>query len=261
MLWEPTRFSLEGEADFLAPGETPQRFRYELTIGRRPADDGTQPDHFVSREALVHFPKGRRRRLLERRDAEGSIYVSRDLGVTARDHRLKAIGPGRSALATLALLNVPLATRFALWWKKRVWHTTNITRQGYCGDRYASCDRLVGGPQRGQRMGPRTNAAERLGDPGHGDHRWIRWQADPFQPQRAGCTGSPPSAIQGNPPTASPIASRQVGAGRGWIGNPRRNRRCSSCGHVGRDPSPVPVTRDQSSKRPVADLLASCRPS
>ncbi len=124
-LCEPTRFCVEGEADFLAPTETPQRFRYELTIGRRPTDDGTQLDHFVAHEALVHFPKGRRRRLLERQNPEGTIYVSRDLGLNARDGRLKAIGPHRSAIATLALLNVPLATRFVDWWRKRVWGTTN----------------------------------------------------------------------------------------------------------------------------------------
>ena len=125
-LWKPTRFSLEGEADFVAPGEIPQRFRYELMIGRRPIDDGTVQEHFISHEALVHFPKGRRRRLLERQQPEGRTYVSRDLGLSARDERLKAIGPDRSAIATLALLNVPLAARFARWWKERVWLTTNI---------------------------------------------------------------------------------------------------------------------------------------
>ncbi len=110
--WEPTRFSIEGEGDFLAPGETPQRFRYELVIGRKPTDSGTA-DLFVSHEALVHFPRGRRRRLLERRAPGTDIYVSRDLGLRARDDRLKGVDRNRSAIATLRLLNVPVAARFA----------------------------------------------------------------------------------------------------------------------------------------------------
>ncbi|MYH48323.1 MAG: AAA family ATPase [Gammaproteobacteria bacterium] len=111
--WEPTRFALEGEGDFLAPGETPQRFRYELAVGRQPMEDGTAGPLYVSHEALVHFPRGRRRRLLERQTPGAPVYVSRDLGLGARDDRLKAIEPNRSAISILALLNVPVATRFA----------------------------------------------------------------------------------------------------------------------------------------------------
>ena len=123
--WEPTRFSIEGEGDFLAPGETPRRFRYELTIGRQAAEDGAQ-DLFVSHEALLHFPRGRRRRLLERPAPGIPIYVSRDLGLTARDDRLKAIEPNRSAIATLGILNVPVATRFAALMRDRLVNTTNL---------------------------------------------------------------------------------------------------------------------------------------
>ena len=123
--WEPTRFSLEGEGDFLAPGETPRRYRYELTVGRQPTEDGAQ-DLFVSHEALVHFPRGRRRRLLERPAPGTPIYVSRDLGLRPRDDRLKAIEPNRSAIATLALLNVPVAARFAISMRDWVASTTNI---------------------------------------------------------------------------------------------------------------------------------------
>ena len=123
--WEPTRFILEGEGDFLAPGESPRRFRYELTIGRQRTEDGAQ-DLFVSHEALVHFPRGRRRRLLERPAPGIPIYVSRDLGLTARDDRLKAIEPNRSAIATLGILNVPVATRFAALMRDRLVNTTNL---------------------------------------------------------------------------------------------------------------------------------------
>ena len=124
--WEPTVFSLEGEANFLAPDKTPRRFRYELTIGRQPTNDGTEAPLFVSRETLVHFPKGRRRRLFDRGTPDMPIYVSRDFGLTARDDRLKAVDPNRSAIATLGFLNVPVATRFAAFLRARLTNTTNI---------------------------------------------------------------------------------------------------------------------------------------
>ncbi len=122
---EPTRFTLEGESDFLAPAETPRRFRYELTVGRRRAKNGTE-HLFVSHEALVHFPKGRRRRLLERGSPGTPIYVSRDLGLTAGDDRLKGVEPHRSAIATFGLLNVPPARRFARVIEGWLVNTTNI---------------------------------------------------------------------------------------------------------------------------------------
>ena len=124
--WGRTRFSLEGEGDFLAPNETPQRFRYELEVGRLPAEDGTESRLFVSHEALVHFPKGRRRRLLERPSPGTPISVSRDFGLTARDDRLKGVEPNRSAIATLSLVNVPVATRFAAFLRDSVLGASNI---------------------------------------------------------------------------------------------------------------------------------------
>ncbi len=125
--WAPTRFSIEGEADFLAPGEGPRRFRYEIEIGRQPTDDGGDGPLFVSRETLVHFPKGRRRRLLERRAPEVPIYVSREIGLTARDDRLKGVEPNRSAIGTLALVNVPAASRFAKFLSNSLRVASNIS--------------------------------------------------------------------------------------------------------------------------------------
>ena len=124
--WEPTVFSLEGEADFLAPGENPQRFRYELTIERREVDDGTGASLFVSHEALVHFPRGRRRRLFERGPPGTSVYVSREFGLSARDDRLKGFEPNRSAIATLALVNVPVAKRFTTFLSNALVGASNI---------------------------------------------------------------------------------------------------------------------------------------
>ena len=108
----PTHFALEGEADFLAPGQDSRRFRYELTIGRRQEANG-RTSGFVDRETLWHFPKGRRRRLLERPAPSAPIYASNDFGLTARDDRLKGVDRNRSAIATLALVSVPVAARFA----------------------------------------------------------------------------------------------------------------------------------------------------
>ena len=125
--WAPTRFALEGETDFLAPGECPRRFRYELEIGRQPTDDGGDGPVFVNHEALVHFPKGRRRRLLERRSPGEPIYVSREFGLTARDDRLKGVEPNRSAVGTLALVNVPAASRFAEFLNNSLRLASNIS--------------------------------------------------------------------------------------------------------------------------------------
>ncbi len=122
--WNPTRFTIEGEADFIEPGETPRRFRYELEVGRERTGVEVEQRLFVSSETLVHYPRGRRRRLLERQGVSTPPYVSRDLGLTARDPRLKAIGPHQSAFATLGFLNVPVAKRFMDFMTS--WVTTNV---------------------------------------------------------------------------------------------------------------------------------------
>ncbi|MYD13241.1 MAG: ATP-binding protein [Gemmatimonadetes bacterium] len=124
--WAPTRFALEAEGDFLAPGEGARRFRYEVEIGRQPTDDGGDGPLFVNHETLVHFPKGRRRRLLERRSPGEPVYVSREFGLTAADDRLKGVEPSRSAVGTLALVNVPVATRFAVFLRDTLLGASNI---------------------------------------------------------------------------------------------------------------------------------------
>ncbi len=123
--WEPTVFSLEGESDFLAPGGTARRFRFELSIERQQNDAGTDT-LFVNHEALVHYPRGRRRRLFERRSPGTPVYVSREFGLTAGDDRLKGIEPNRSAIATLALVNVPVARRFAAYLRESLVSASNI---------------------------------------------------------------------------------------------------------------------------------------
>ena len=105
---EPTRFLLEVEADWLAPGEARQLFRYEVVVGR---DSTGFENHAFRYEALSCFPKGRPRRLFERGGPAEPMYVSRELGLKPGDERLKAVRADASVVATLALLNVPLAMR------------------------------------------------------------------------------------------------------------------------------------------------------
>ena len=107
---EPTRFVLEVEADWLMPGEVRQLFRYEVVVGR---DRTGFKNHVLRYEALSCFPKGRPRRLFERSGPGEPIYVSRELGLKPGDERLKAVRADASVIATLALLNVPLAMRIA----------------------------------------------------------------------------------------------------------------------------------------------------
>ena len=107
---EPTRFCVEVEADWLAPGEVRRLFRYEVVVGR---DSAGSKNHVFHYEALSSFPKGRPRRLFERGGPGEPIYVSGETGLKPRDERLKAVRADASVVATLALLNVPLAMRIA----------------------------------------------------------------------------------------------------------------------------------------------------
>lgn len=104
---EPTRFCMEFETDWL--GEAHQLFRYELA-----AVCGSN-DPFFSYEALSYFPKGRPRRLFERGAPEEPIYVSNEFGLKPKDNRLQAVRADTSVIATLAMLNVPMAERLANW--------------------------------------------------------------------------------------------------------------------------------------------------
>ena len=123
--WEPTRFSLEGEWDWLSPGNGTQRFRYELVVGRRLAENGSER-MFVIREVLLHFPKGRKRRLYERRGDREPVYVSREFGVRRSDDRLRGLDPTVSVIAMMAMFKVPLARRIADWMLHWLVDTSNV---------------------------------------------------------------------------------------------------------------------------------------
>lgn len=119
---EPTALRLELEGDWLAPGEPPQLFRYELVAEREAWMHSSERFRY---EALSYFPKGRARRLFERTGPSGPIQVSDEFGVTPRDPRLEAVRPDASVIGTLALLNVPVAMRLA-GWLETVGALTNI---------------------------------------------------------------------------------------------------------------------------------------
>ena len=68
----------------------------------------------ICHEALLHFPKGRKRRLFERGEPDTPIYVSDEFGIKPTDDRLKAVRQDSSVIAMLALLNVPLAMKVRL---------------------------------------------------------------------------------------------------------------------------------------------------
>ena len=123
---EPTRFCVEIEADWLAPGKARQRFRYEVVVGR---DDTGIRNHVLRYEALSCFPKGRPRRLFERGGPGEPIYGSREIGLKPGDERLKAVRVDASVMATLALLNVPLAMRIAES-MQRIWVASNVLYHG-----------------------------------------------------------------------------------------------------------------------------------
>ena len=113
---EPIRFRLEIEGDWLMPGEPPQLFRYEAAVG--PAAPESR-ERVYRHEGLFHFPKARARRLFERVGPGESIRlageVAVELGLGARNGRLRAIREDASVLGTLAVLGVPLAKRISAW--------------------------------------------------------------------------------------------------------------------------------------------------
>ena len=119
---QPTRFCMEFEANWL--GEDHQLFRYELEV----AGGGNDP--FFSYEALSHFPKGRPRRLFERGVPGEPIYVSNELGLKLKGDMLQDIvRKDTSVIATLALLNVPLAMHITKWMEDFFWSSNIMLRE------------------------------------------------------------------------------------------------------------------------------------
>lgn len=93
---KPIRFRCEATG-FLREGQAPCKYSYELVI--KVLDHGS----FVEREAICHYPNGRRRRLLER--TRQSFWVSPDFDLKTDDQRLGFVTEGSSAISTLAKFN------------------------------------------------------------------------------------------------------------------------------------------------------------
>ena len=121
---EPTLFCVEFETDRLLPEDTPQLFRYELGLERRDPEAITSAT--FRHEALLHFPRGRPRRLIKRGEPGKPIYVSGDFGLRPGDDRLKAVRADTSVISTLAMFNVPLAVRIVEGLRALVAWSTNI---------------------------------------------------------------------------------------------------------------------------------------
>ena len=221
---EPTRFSLEGEWDWLSPGGAAERFRLELVIGWTRAENGSRY-LFVNRETLVHFPRGRRRRLYERRGEGGPIYVSRDFGVRSSDDRLRGFLPTISGIATMAMFDVPVARRIAGWMGDRL-RTTNIvgndtrlldTETAIRCDRGESRVETLGGdPARSQRC-RNTRPRSRSGFP--------RDQVRTVRALRVGRPGGPRLGVHRHQAPLPPAADDQARARRDRAGGSGRDRR------------------------------------
>ncbi len=101
---KPTRIEVEFDAPWwaAAPDEPNRVFRYTLELRR--GTPGAHPDA-VGYEALRDFPRGRPRRLMERRPHR-RVHVARDLSIKPGDDRLASIPANASVLSTLSRMGV-----------------------------------------------------------------------------------------------------------------------------------------------------------
>ena len=99
---EPTRVEMEFDAEWpLFDSGRGAVFRYTLELLR---DDEIQAAR-VGYEALHAFPRGRPRRVFERR-GDDPVHVARGLGLRPGDDRLASVPPTASVIATLGKLGV-----------------------------------------------------------------------------------------------------------------------------------------------------------
>ena len=100
----PTRVEIDFDASWPKPDEdsVDSLLRYTLELERGETNPFAAR---VGREALYSFPKGRPRRLLERKK-EQSVYVAKEVGLRPRDDRLSSIPENASAVSSLARMGV-----------------------------------------------------------------------------------------------------------------------------------------------------------
>lgn len=99
----PTRIEVQFDAPWLSGPEEPNRvFRYTLELQR--TAESYFPDT-VGYEALHVFPRGRPRRLMERRGDE-PVHVSNEMSIRPSDDRLASVPANASVLSTLSRMGV-----------------------------------------------------------------------------------------------------------------------------------------------------------
>lgn len=103
-LAEPTRVEVEFDAPWwnLGPGEPNRVFRYTLELLREP---NSFFPNAVGYEALRDFPRGRSRRLMERR-VDRPVHVAKELSIKPSDGRLASIPSNASVVSTLSRMGV-----------------------------------------------------------------------------------------------------------------------------------------------------------
>ncbi len=101
---KPTRIEFEFDAPWLDsdPDEPNRVFRYTLELLR--GTPNVSPDA-VGYEALRDFPRGRPRRLMERRP-QRPVHVAEDLSIKPSDDRLASIPANASVLSTLFRMGI-----------------------------------------------------------------------------------------------------------------------------------------------------------
>ena len=103
-LSKPTRIEMEFDAPWWNAGsdERNRVFRYTLELSRDTRN--VWPD-VVGYEALRDFPRGRSRRLMERRPHR-RVHVARDLSIKPSDDRLASVPANASVLSTLSRMGI-----------------------------------------------------------------------------------------------------------------------------------------------------------
>ena len=107
----PTQVEVDFDAMWLSSNDNPVEslLRYTLELER---DANNLSAARVSHEALYSFPKGRPRRLLERRKGQPA-YVAKEMGLRPRDDRLSAIPENASVISSLARMGVDMFVAIA----------------------------------------------------------------------------------------------------------------------------------------------------
>lgn len=103
-LEKPTRIEVEFDAPWLLSGpQEPNRvFRYSVELRRE--NKNLLPDA-VDYEALHDFPRGRPRRLMERRSSR-PVQVAKEMSIKPNDDRLSSVPANASVLSTLSRMGV-----------------------------------------------------------------------------------------------------------------------------------------------------------